>query len=78
MFQGEHEELARGDAELSVLQRLLLVLPLAHLPRDRPFHRPLPGLDPFYLQKARPLLKLEVILNFYKNNVAFWFSNCLN
>ena len=35
---GEHEEPARADAELPLLQRLLLELPLQDLHRDRPLH----------------------------------------
>ena len=35
---GEHEEPARAHAELPLLQRLLLELPLQDLHRDRPLH----------------------------------------
>ena len=35
---GEHEEPARADAELPLLQRLLLELPLQDVHRDRPLH----------------------------------------
>ena len=69
---GEHEEPARADAELPLLQRLLLELPLQDVHRDRPLHL---ALSHLLVSSRYRALKMEGF--FYHNHQHTLLYNLL-